>query len=537
MNDTLTISAEWVEIIQGIPGYDAIATAGDCYFDESAAQMALNFFPECLTHVKGELAGEPFELEPWETSFIANLFGWKRPDGSRRYREALLYIPRKNGKTTLAGGLVNLVLFCDKEPGAEIYSAAADRYQAALVFQQAAGMVRQEPELNKRAHVYTKAITMKDHSGSYMTISSEAHTKHGYNTHLAVVDELHAQPNDELVNVLETSVGSRRQPLIIHITTADFDRPSVCNEKHEWACKVRDGDLDDPSFLPVIFETDKDEDWGSLEVWKKANPCLGKSLKLEYLERQYLRAQEQPSFENSFKRLHLNMKTEQAERWIRLADWDKCDKKKKESLTGMTCYGGIDLASTSDLASLALFFPEVCALLEWFWVPADNAHEREKRDRVKYETWGRQGWVTLTPGNVIDLDYILKDVTSLGLIYNIEGIAIDRWGAIQIQKDLIDEGFDVVPFGQGFASMSSPSKAFEVMIVSERLKHQANPVMRWNVGNVAIERDAADNIKPSKKKSPEKIDGVVAGVMAVGCSSMVELTKGSVYDERGVQSV
>ncbi len=536
MSDTLVISETWLEIIQNIPGYDPVATAGDCYFDESAAQKALDFFPECLTHVKGDLAGQPFDLEPWEASVIANLFGWKRPDGSRRYREALIYVPRKNGKTTLAGGLVNLVLFCDKEPGAEIYSAAADRSQAALVFDQASGMVKQEPELLKRAQVFRKAIALRDGSGSYKPISSDAHTKHGYNAHLAVIDELHAQPNDELVNVLETSVGSRRQPLVIHITTADFDRPSVCNEKHEWACKVRDGELADPSFLPVIYETHKDADWGSLEVWKSANPCLGQSLKMEYLERQYLKAQERPSFENTFKRLHLNMKTEQAERWLRLADWDDCGGLERESLTGMTCFGGIDLASTSDLAALALYFPEVCALLQWFWVPADNAHDREKRDKVKYETWGRQGWITLTPGNVIDLGTILADVIALGFVYNIEGIAMDRWGSIQMQQDLMKQDFDVAPFGQGWASMTSPSKEFEVLIVSGRLQHDANPVMRWNVGNVAIERDAADNIKPSKKRSPEKIDGVVASVMAVGRAAL-GITKGSVYDERGVRAV
>ena len=531
------IPAKWKKIIRAIPGYDPIATAGNCWFDIEAAQKALDFFPECLTHVKGDLAGQPFELSLWEKAIVANIFGWKRQDGTRRYREVLLYVSRKNGKTTLAGGLVDYVMFCDREPGAEIYSAAADRAQAGLVFEQAAGMVRQEPALKRRARIFQKAIVLRNHSAVYKPISADAYTKHGYNTHMAIIDELHAQPNRDLVDALETSTGSRSQPIIIHITTADYDRPSICNEKHDYACKVRDGVIEDEAFLPVIYETPRDADWHSMKVWKKANPCYGEALDPKYFKRKHKKAMEQPSFENTFKRLHLNMKTEQAERWIQLKRWDKCAGLKKESLTGLECYGGIDLASNTDLAAFGLFFPSLSAVLTWGWVPKENAHEREKRDRVPYATWAKKGHLTLTEGNVIDYDVILNDIGVLGTIYDIQEIAIDRWGSTHMQTKLMKEGFDVVPFGQGFASLSAPSKEFEKLIIGKELQHNSNPVLRWNVSNVAIERDAADNIKPSKKKSTEKIDMVLAIIMAIGRATAPREEPGSVYDTRGAITI
>lgn len=537
MADRPKITKKWQNIIRGIPGYDPIATAGSCWFDAEAAQLALDFFPECLTHVKGKLAGEPFVLLSWEKSIVANIFGWKRPDGTRRYREAFIYVPRKNGKTTLAGGMVDLVLFCDNEPGAEIYSAAADRDQARLVFEQAAGMVKQEDELLRRCQIFTKAIVLRDQSAAYKPISADANTKHGYNTHMAIIDELHAQPNADLVDALETSTGSRAQPLIISITTADYDRPSICNQKHDYACKVRDCVIDDQACLPVIYETGKDEDWHDPKVWKKANPCYGEALDPDYFKRKHKKAIEYPSFENTFKRLHLNMKTEQAERWLQLEKWDKCGGLEKESLTGLSCYGGIDLASNIDLAAFALFFPVLSAVLVWFWVPEENAHERERRDRVPYETWGREGCLTLTEGNVIDYDVIIRDVVALGMIYDIQEIGIDRWGATHMQTKLMNEGFEMVPFGQGFASMSAPCKEFEKLIIGNELKHDDNPVLRWNVSNVAIERDAADNIKASKKKSTEKIDGIIATVMAIGRAIATPDEDESVYDERGAIAI
>lgn len=530
------VSAKWRKLLRRIPGYDPFASAGECEFDARAAQDAIDFFRLCLTHVKGEKARQPFLLEPWEQAIVANLFGWKRPGGSRRYREAFIFVARKNGKTTFAAGLVHLVAFTDGEPGAELYSAGADRDQARLVFAQAKGMIENDPDLRARATVYHNAITYPD-GGSYKAISAEAFTKFGFNTHFAVIDELHAQPNRELVDVLITSTGARRQPLIVHITTSDYDREgSICNEKYEYACRVRDGIIDDPSFLPVIYEATEADDWTKISTWRKANPNLGVSLSVEYLRRECLRAQETPTYENTFKRLHLNIKTRTDVKWLAMDKWDSCggDLDPGE-LAGQACYAGLDLASTTDIAALVLLFPGVGnAVLPFFWVPAESARIRERRDRVPYETWARQGLIEMTEGNVIDYDVIRRRINELGELYNIREIAVDRWNAQQIITQLDGDGFEVVPFGQGYASLSGPSKELEKLVLSCDLRHGGHPVLRWMASNVMAETDAAGNIKPSKKKSREKIDGIVGLVMALGLAIVAEPPQRSVYEDRGV---
>jgi phage terminase large subunit-like protein len=286
------------EIAKLIPGYDPFATAaqGD-WFDEKAAQKACDFFPRYLTHVKGKLAGKPFQLKSWQKAIIANIFGWKRADGTRRYREVFIFVPRKNGKSLLSAGIILCAMFLDKEPGAELYSAAADRDQARLVFEMAKAMVLNNPSLASRANVFKFSITLKsDETTSYKAISSDAHTKHGYNTHLAVIDELHALADRELVDVLTTSTGARSQPLIVHVTTSDFERKSICNEKHDYAKKVRDGIRSESTFLPVIYEASNDADWKDPLVWHTANPNLGISFTEQFLQTECKRATEEPAF-------------------------------------------------------------------------------------------------------------------------------------------------------------------------------------------------------------------------------------------------
>lgn len=525
-----------------IPGYDPFATAaGDSWLDEVAAELAIGFFRDCLKHIEGAMAGQPFLLEDWQKAIIGNLFGWKRKDRKgrivRRYREAMIYVPRKNGKTPLAAGICNYVLFCDGERGAQIYSAAAEREQAALLYRHAKGMVEQEAELLSRAKIYGgaghRSIVLRDDEASvYKVLSADADTKHGGNSHLVIVDELHAQPNRDLVDVLQTSMASenRKQPLLVHITTADFDRESICNEKHDYACKVRDGVINDPSFLPVIYEALPDEDWTDPEVWQKANPNLGVSVSLDYLDRECMRAQETPTYENTFKRLHLNMKTQNDVLWIALAAWDLCaglndgespiqwrDRMEKE-LAGSECFGGLDLATTTDIAALVLAFRRdgETILLPYFWVPVNGARQRSQRDRVPYETWISQGLIEATDGDVIDYDVIRAHINELQTQFNIKELAIDRWNATQICTQLAADSFEVFMHGQGYAGMSAPSKEFERVILEKTLRHGGNPVLRWMASNVAAEIDASGNIKPSKKKSTERIDGIVAGVMAVG---------------------
>ena len=547
------IPKRWLAVILAIPGYDPLAAGAAYYFDSDAAERALGFFqgdkkgPGPLTHVKGELAGEPFRLAKWQAGVVANLFGWKRKsDRTRRYRECLIFIPRKNGKTTFAAGLLLCALFNDQEPGAEVYGAAAKREQAALVFDQAAGMCRNEKVLMDRVVIYgglnqTKSIMLKDHSGSYRTISADANTAHGFNSHFVVVDELHAQPNRNLVDVLATSMGSRRQPLLVCISTSDFERPgSICNEKHAYASNVRDGVIEDPSFLPVIYEATIDDDWTDPNVWAKANPNLGVSVKREYIERECRKAQEVPGYENTFKRLHLNIRTEQAVRWLPMDAWDECAGViDPEALRGKRCFAGLDLSNKIDLSALVLLFPDDdYAVLPFFWVPEDTARIRESRDRVPYLQWIREGLIEATPGNVIDYAFIRHRINELKALYDIQQIGYDPWNATQLALQLKDDdGMAMVEFRQGYISMNDPSKEFEVLILARKLNHGGNPVLRWMASNATVKRDPVDNIKPDKEKAPERIDGIVATIMALGLNMVSTTEAGSVYDERGLLSL
>jgi phage terminase large subunit-like protein len=540
-----------------IPFYDPFEDAGDCWFDEEAACNVMDFFPKMLCHIKGPKAGKSFYLARWEQTILANLFGWKRPDGTRRYREAFIEVPRKNGKTSLIAGIVIFGLLFDDERGAEIYSAAADREQAKLVFMAVKGMVLSSTELTMRTKIYQHSIVEMDtktgiETGSfYKPISAEAGTKHGYNSHIIVVDELHAQPNDELVDVLETSMGSRAQPLLIHITTSDYDKPSICNEKESFAYKIRGYDqngkkiskADDNSFLPAVWQATLKDDWRKFETWKKANPCLGNSLSVDYIRRKCKKAQETPRFLNTFMRLHLNVKTQTAVRWLDLEQWDKCAEPViEEQLIGKRCFCGFDLSHNTDTTSVAYVFPpdEDCQLyriLLRVYIPEDNARARELRDHVPYLTWAREGYIKLTPGNVIDHATIKADFEKDYQKFDIQEVAFDRWGFEALRQQLIAEGVDeevFVSFGMGFVSLSAPSKKLEELVLAGEIAHGGNPVLRWMAGNTVVETDSAENIKPNKKKSTERIDGIVSTIMALGRAITIQEAKPSVYEERGI---
>jgi len=523
---------------------DGEATAcGRFVFREALAAHVETFFESYLRHSKGEWAGQLFQLSTWQRWIVRELFGWVRvSDGNRRYRTAYVEIPRKNGKSTFAAGLALYLAMCDDESGAEVYSAAADKDQALIVFKEASEMVRQCPELHEICEVQTKAIVVPGTTSVYRVLSSEAFTKHGLNASGIVFDELHAQPNRELWDVLTTSVGSRRQPLTIAITTAGFDRNSICYEQHVYAEKVRDGIIDDPTFLAVIFAADPGDDWTAPETWKKANPNLGISISEEYLAGECKKAKETPGYENTFKRLHLNLWTEQETRWVAIEAWDANDLDLADAagLRGRRCYVGIDLSTTTDIAAAIRVFPRddgtfdvVCR----FYLPADSAAKRERRDRVPYPVWIREGLIKATAGNVIDYDFIKADVLSWSKIYDLREIAYDPWNATQIALQLEAEGATCVPFRQGFASLSEPSKLFEKLILGKKIRHGKNPVLRWMVSNVAIEIDPAGNIKPSKKRSTERIDGVIGCIMALGRATLPDENGPSVYRKRGLITV
>lgn len=513
------------------------------WFDDEAADRAVDFFHNFLTHVKGKLAGQPLILMDWmQDELIRPLFGWKRADGTRKYRTAYIEIPRKNAKSTLCAGIALYLLLADGEPGAEVYSAAADRNQAAIVFEIAKTMVDQNPSLSKRTASHKRSISVEATNSFYKVLSADAHTKHGFNAHGIVFDELHAQPNRELWDVLTTSTGSREQPLVVAITTAGYDRESVCWEMHEYARQVADGIIEDPSFFPLIYAAGEDDDWTDPETWKKANPGLGQTVRLDYLKRECRFAKAVPAKQNTFKRLHLNIWTQQHTRWLDMRYWNKCRHPvDEEALRGRECYAGLDLSSIEDVTALSLVFtPEeeggVVPVLPFFWIPEENMIERSRTHRVSYDAWMRDGYIDATPGNVIDYGYILNTIEELGETYNIREIAFDRWGATKIQHELAGMGFTMVKFGQGYKSLSPPSKEFLRLVLSGRLAHGGNPVLRWMADNVVARQDPAGNVKPDKKKSREKIDGIVATVMGLDRLTRHEDIS-SVYEERGILEI
>ena len=503
---------------------------------KTPAHKAEEFFRRYLIHVKGEWAGQPFRLMPWQRQdIIRPLFNTLRPDGRRQYRSCYVEVPRKNAKSTLAAGIALYLLYADHEPGAEIVSAAADREQAAIVFDVARSMVEESPVLRSLATIYRREIVIPSTKSRYRVISSEAYSKHGMNLHAAVIDELHAHESDELLNVLLTSFGSRRQPLSFIITTAGVRGHSICQQYHDRAEQVRDGVITDPTFLPVLYGATVDDDWRDEGVWAQANPGLDVTIKRDYLRQECQRAHEMPSYENEFRRLHLNVWTASETRWLPLELWDKgADLPEPARLRGRRCFAGLDLSTTTDLSTLALVFPDdqgAYDVLMWFWCPEEGLRLRSRRDRVPYAVWAASGLLTVTGGAGVDYDRIRETIRDLSMQYQIARISYDPWNATQLATQLESDGAMTVAVRQGYASLSAPSKEFERLVLAGQLRHGGHPVLRWCLDNTMIERDPAGNIKPSKAKSRERIDGIVAVILALdGATRDV----GSIYDTRGL---
>jgi phage terminase large subunit-like protein len=514
------------------------------YFDAQAATMAIAFF-SLLKHSKGEWAGRPMILEPWQQFILWNLFGWKRTaDGLRRFRTSYLEVARKNGKTTLAAGIGLFLLLADGEPGAEIYSAATKRDQARLSHGEATRMAKASPQVRREVRIFKDNIHIPDTASKFEPLGADADTMDGLNVHGAIVDEVHAHKNRDVWDLLETATGSRRQPLMFAITTAGFDRQSLCYQQHEYTQKILDGIVEDDSWFGMIFTIDEGDDWDDERVWIKANPNLNVSKKVNDLRLMAKRAREMPSQLNAFLRLHLDVWTQAETKWMNLDHWDACGiAVNADGLRGRKCYGGLDLSSTIDITALLWVFPpevdgELYQVLCRFYIPEDAMHERSRRDRVPYDVWVRQGFVTATPGNVIDYEYIMAQVDEDMQTFDVQEIAFDRWGASRIQTQLMELGGEelLVKFGQGFASMSPPMKELETLILGHKLAHGNNPVLNWMADNLVARTDPAGNIKPDKEKSAEKIDGVVALIMALDRALRHQEHK-SVYEERGIREL
>ena len=515
----------------------------DSYYGKEYADFAVAFI-ESLCHTKGTWAGKPFELIDWQEQIIRDLFGILKPNGYRQFNTAYIEIPKKNGKSELAAAVALLLTCGDGEQRAEVYGAAADRQQASIVFDVAADMVRMCPALNKRVKILAsqKRLIYEPTNSFYQVLSAEAYSKHGFNVHGVVFDELHSQPNRKLYDVLTKGSGdARMQPLFFLITTAGTDTHSICYEVHQKAQDIIDGRKIDPTFYPVIYGADDTEDWTSPKVWKKCNPSLGETIGMDKVKTACESAKQNPGEENSFRQLRLNQWVKQAVRWMPMDKWDKCAfAVNEEQLKGRVCYGGLDLSSTTDITAFVLVFPPLdeedkYIILPYFWIPEDTLDLRVKRDHVPYDVWERQGYLQTTEGNVVHYGYIEKFIEELGKKFNIREIAFDRWGAVQMVQNLEGMGFTVVPFGQGFKDMSPPTKELMKLTLEQKIAHGGHPVLRWNMDNIFIRTDPAGNIKADKEKSTEKIDGAVATIMAldraIRCGND---TSESVYNNRGI---
>ena len=517
--------------------------AKDSHYDKDAADYAVMFI-ESLCHTKGTWAGKPFELIDWQEQIIRDLFGILKPNGYRQFNTAYVEIPKKMGKSELAAAVALLLTCGDGEERAEVYGCAADRQQAAIVFDVAADMVRMCPALSRRVKILAsqKRIIYKPTNSFYQVLSAEAYSKHGFNIHGVVFDELHTQPNRKLFDVMTKGSGdARMQPLYFLITTAGTDTHSICYETHQKAKDILEGRKIDPTFYPVIYGADESEDWTDPKVWRKANPSLGITVGIDKVRAACESARQNPGEENAFRQLRLNQWVKQAVRWMPMEKWDACAfAVNEDDLEGRVCYGGLDLSSTTDITAFVLVFPPTdeddrYVVLPYFWIPEDSMDLRVRRDHVPYEVWERQGYLMTTEGNVVHYGYIEKFIERLGEKFNIREIAFDRWGAIQMVQNLEGMSFTVVPFGQGFKDMSPPTKELMKLVLEKRIAHGGHPVLRWMMDNIYIRTDPAGNIKADKERSTEKIDGAVATIMAldraIRCGNV---STASVYDDRGI---
>lgn len=512
-------------------------------FDERKAQRVVRFI-EALRHTKGEFHGQPFHLLPWQEKIIRDVFGTVRDDDPtmRQYTTAYIEIPKKNGKSELGAAIALNMLINDDEWKAEVYSCASDRQQAAIVFDVAVDMVRQSPALMKRVKIVpsTRRMIYQPTGSIYQVLSSEVATKHGLNVSACIFDELHTQPTRALYDVMTQGSGdARRQPLWFFLTTAGTDRNSICWEVHQKALDILEGRKNDPRFYPVLFGLPDEADWTNEENWYRANPSLDHTITIDKVRDAFRKAQETPADENQFRQLRLNQWVKQSVRWMPMDKWDECGGVVDPyALEGRACYAGLDLSSTSDLTALVLVFPPISEdepyiALPFFWLPEETLSLRVRRDHVPYDQWAKRGFIQTTEGNVVHYGFIERFICELGERYDIREIAHDRWNATMMVQTLEDDGFTMVPFGQGFKDMSPPTKELMRIVLEHRLCHGGHPVLRWNMDNAFVRTDPAGNLKLDKEKSTEKVDGAVALVMALD-RAMKNQGGDSVYNHRGL---
>lgn len=518
-------------------------------------RIVFEAFP-ALKHTQGVWAGKPLAPDPWQIAYVlAPVYGWVRPNDAGDYvriiRLEYVDVSRKNGKTTLAGGQAIYLTGADGEAGAQVYAAAVAKDQARYCFDPIKVLVEKSPELTKRMKVTGSRINKRSDPSSYFAvISSLADLIHGANVHAAVIDELHKHKNRELVDGLETGTGARSQPLIVIITTADDGRQeTIYAEKRRYCEQLARGVIKDPTFYGVVWAADEKDDPFAEATWKKANPGYGISPTREYLESQAKKAQNSPANLAKFQRLHLGIRTKQETKYIELPTWDRNGSiVTEEKLKGKTCYGGLDLASTSDLCALAWDFPDDDGghdILYRLWMPEAALEELDRRTAGSASVWVREGFLTLTPGEVVDYGFVRTTINNDRESFSVKEIGYDPWNSTQLVTDLIGDGATMVTIRQGFATLGSPTKELLRLLKQGTSKkplyrHGGNPAVRWQMDNFAVAMDAAGNVKPDRAAvaaAGAKMDAIVAGIMALDRAGRHEKPRKSVYEERGLETV
>lgn len=515
---------------------DRVAVAEGCTFDEAAGAFVAEFFSSFLRHSKGRFAAQPFTLLPWQRDLVDRLYGWKRPDGLRRFRECYVEVPKKNGKSTLTAGLELYHLVADGEAGAEIYTGARDKNQASIIFREVESLVRSSPELEARIDVIPTArrAVFPRANAFLQALSADVTSKEGLNPSFTCLDELHVQPTPALYHTLRYGGAAREQPLLFSITTAGEDRESICYQIHETARQVAEGLISDTTFLGIVYAAEEGDDYESPAVWKKANPSLGHTIKEEDFARECKAARRSDSDWRTFLRYRLNLWIAAVARFLNRILWDACGQVpvSEEDLAGQPCHAGLDLASTTDLAAFAAIFGGGEVLMR-HWTPEATAQERARRDRVDYPGWIRTGLILPSPGHTIDYDRVKAEVLAFHARHPIRKLLVDPWNATQISTQLINEGIEVAVLPQVMSNLTRATKELERMVLEGRLRHGNDPVLNWQCDNAAVITDTNENKRLSKKSSRQRIDGMAALVNAIEACMAGGEPKRSIYDDEG----
>jgi len=533
------------------------------------------FIEGYLCFTADDWAGKPFELEQWQRDFVKRLFGWRRRDASapngkwvkcttcdaipfdpktincpdcnslgrtvddarRRYTRAYMEVPRKNGKSELIAALGLYCLIADGVERGEVYAAAGDRKQAGRIFEPAKYMVMNDPDLRAACKTYKRSITHIPSGSVYEVLSADADSKHGLNASVVLFDELHVQKKRDLYDALKTSQKSRREPLFIMITTAGiYDPESIAWEIHDYAEKVLTKVIPDEAFLATIYKASEKDDWTSEKVWAKANPNLGVSVRIENLREECEEAQHNVAKENTFRRLALNQWTQQVSRWVSIKKWDECYAEyTEEDMLGLECYGGLDIGSVSDFTSFVLGFPvdnDVIRFLPYTWCCEARLRDTKNKYRDSYLKWYQDGHLRITEGDVVDYETVKADILEIVEKFDFKNFNVDtQFQGAQLAQQLDAEGLTAVPMRQGHLSYAAPMQEFEERLLSKRIQHNGDPILRFAVNNVVVATNTVGNVKPDKASAHSKIDPFVSMVMSLE-RIMRREDMGSVYSDR-----